>query len=231
MSSKERALEVETRLKPKRATGITNQSQGVFATLRGTWTAFRALLDTKARIVAYRIAPFFILREYYLPPWYERSLIAADEASWTKTWLHMNQRTHVNVQRSSVYRSIKRADSGVSLGSAIGHATGDTMTNAVDSGNGSGHGNGNGNGGKLPESATPRGLLHLLTNKKEQRWLENTSEPSKMESPQQSHRLFVSPPIPSTPLSTCSRTCPCTAITLTIYHPPHHISHTSILAA
>ena len=79
------------RQQPSRAAGIAQQNSGTCSTLGHKWSAFKRSLDVKVRIVMYRVAPFFTLREYYLSPWYERSRRKAEEASWTVAWQQMNQ--------------------------------------------------------------------------------------------------------------------------------------------
>ena len=74
-----------------RAAGIATQTSGTCSALGQWWSAFKSSLDVKVRIVMYRVAPFFTLREYYLSPWYERSRRKAEEASWTVAWQQMNQ--------------------------------------------------------------------------------------------------------------------------------------------
>ena len=79
------------RPRPKSAADITAQSGSTCSALRQKWSAFKISLTIKVRIVMYRMAPYFTLKEYYLSPWYEKSQRKAAEASWMTAWQKMNQ--------------------------------------------------------------------------------------------------------------------------------------------
>ena len=130
-SSKECVFEPETRQKPKSADTISQQNQSHLYDLRAIWSTFRAMLDTKVRILTYRIAPFFTVQEYYLSPWYEKSRRKAEEASHTRAWQHMNQRIHVHVERPTVLRSNARNDSGGRVDSEIDDSKDDNIAGAI----------------------------------------------------------------------------------------------------
>ena len=70
---------------------MANPNSGTCSAFRQRWSAFQRSLDIKIRIVMYRVAPFFTLREYCLSPWYENSRRKSKEASWMMAWQQMNQ--------------------------------------------------------------------------------------------------------------------------------------------
>ena len=92
LSRKERTHpEIKRQPPPSNAAGMANPNSGPWSSFRQRWSAFHRSLDIKIRIVMYRIAPFFTLREYYLSPWYEKNQRKSKEAMWMMSWQQMNQ--------------------------------------------------------------------------------------------------------------------------------------------